>query len=427
MGRTLAQLRQGVGRLIGIRTFYGTADASGNTTTNLRDADAKRFPSGWFTGSQMLVTSDEAVGDTFYITAFSNTNGDFTVTPATSGAGDFDSATFEVHPFDPSLYTEHINDAATRLWPLVARQLIDESFNTSTPFWNPGFQEWTSTSAATGWAVTTSTLLRGESAPPLGQYYARMSTATGYLGLAANQRTDLSHILNTSVSFHAIVRANVASSARLRMVDGTGTLGTGSYHSGGNNWEHLEVGPFTISTTKPDAIDFRILMDAIATVDIARVWLEGPVVRSFRLPVSLPRGPSAVYVAPIRDNNHIRHYGWQPASYRLIYGENSNVDTGTYRIELAPGTPANRAMMLVGNSPVTALSADTDVLEVDAIGAQLVIHEAALHILNSAVSSTLATSQEDLDKLIARIERSRNEISTRVQEVGVPTTISRDS
>ena len=426
MARTLANIRQGAGRLLSIRTFYGTAAASGNTTTNLRCAATRRFPTGWFAGAFLLVTSGSASGTTFYCTAFTTTNGAFTVIPAAGGAAYFDSATFEVYPVDPSVMTDIINKSARQLYPWISRAVVEEQFGTSTPFWNPGFNEWTSSTAATGWTATDLTLTRGTSTGNIGQYRARISTATGDLSLSGANVRDLAYLLGSSVTFYALVSTDVADSVRLRIVDGTGTVATGSYNTSTNNYEVLSV-TGTISTTRPEDINFRILLDsASATADIHVAWLEGPVNYMYRVPAEMTRGPTQIFIAPVRDRSHFRHYGWKPATFRLYRHENANATTGYQYIELLDKVPANYALMLVGRDPLTTLSAETDNAEVDIIGGEILEHQVALNLLSSSMSATAGDRHAAYEALYARLLRQRNEIWTSVREPGQPAHLPHD-
>lgn len=425
--RTLTQIRQAAGRLISVRTFYGTAGSTGNTTTNLRDSDTRRFPTGFFTGCWLMPTSGTDSGLIFYVTAFSQTNGDFTVIPAASGAAVFDLATFEVTPYPPDAIPSLIYHASRQLYPSVARTIVDDSFNTSSPLWNGGFEEWTSASVATGWTASTSTLARSTTSVPTGQYMARLTGGAGYLGLSTAQRLDISHLAGQSVTVYAYVLSNTTSDCRLRLVDSTGTVATGSYHGGGSDWEVLSV-TGTLATTKPNAFDIRILKDsATSTIDIERVWVDGPRLHTFRVPVTMARGVQQVYVAAIRDRAHFAHYGWLPASFRVLQGDNDADDTGTRRLELLGEIPAGRAMMIVGQGPLNELSAEGDEAELDDVASELLELQTALNIISSTMSNTVATDTKALTALYARLMIERDRIMGVVREPAPGVFLPRDT
>lgn len=425
-GRTLSQLRQGVGYNLGLRVFYGTASASGNTTTNLRDSDTRSLgANGHFTGHYLRATSGTDSGINFYISNWTNTNGDFTVTPAASGAAVFDSITFEVYPIHPSLFTDIINKAVRRLWPFVAREVVDESFRAGSPLWNPGFEDWTSATAATGWTVTTSTL--GQVSTALtqrltGQYSARLTGSAGYLGLSSAQRIDLNHLMGYSITMYAIVASNTASDARLRIVDNDGSTTGASYHTGDSLFQLLSAGPRTMRSTDParqDAFDLRILKDSGASTSyIDRVWIEGaPNVGRLRVPGTMPRGPYAVHAQIIDDRQHYRTIRpWRPVPFTVTAHEDDSGGTDYREIHFPTSIPSNYTIRMMGRDYPTALSADTDNLEVDVLTGELVEVEAAIMMLESNIATSPAVFHGDVDATLSRLRSSRDRLLRRVRE-----------
>lgn len=429
MARTLKQLRQGIGQLIGLRRFYGTADATGSTASLVRDADAKRFPSGYFTGYWLLATSGTDAGKIFHVSNFTNTDGDFTLGHAASGAAVFDSATYEVYPFDPSYFTDAINKAGRALWPFVNRPVRDRGWVTGCPLWNPGFEEWNSSSDAVGWTASGLTLARSTTEPVWSdQYNARLTNgASGrYLGLTTAQRTELAVLLGHSVTFYAVVKTSTASICRLSIIDADATT-NGSYHSGGGNWELLEV-TRGLPDTKPDAFDLRINAVGAGTIDVGRAWTEGgPGITTYRSPATMVNGPLGIYVARMDDRLHPGPTAiWRPASFYTQSHEDANASTGRTDFILNGRAPSAYHMMLLGRDVLTELSADTDNAEVTTLSGELLETEAAITLLGMSEVAAMVSQHAGIEKVLDMLMRRREGLLQRVKDLPIPMPLPSD-
>lgn len=433
--RTLTQLRQGVGRLVSPRSFYGTANtlaAGGNTTTNLRDSDVRNFMVGRFANHWVLLTSGADSGVVVFCTAFTASTGDYTLTPAASASTAYDAATYEVYNFPPDLITDAINKAVRQLYPWVARVVVDETYVTGSPLFNPGFEYWTSSSACPGWTVNTATLARATTALTQrlnGQYSASLTTATGYLGLSGEQVLDLSQLNGYGITMYALIRTSAGSDARLRIVDSDGNT-TGDYHTANDNWELLSAGPRTLRSTdpaNPNAYDLRILNDTTTAVYIDRVWIEGgPATRYYRVHDAFYRGPQALYVARIIDREHFTHDNWQQVSFRLEGREQLGADASYSVISTDKYLPTGMAMKMIGSGLPTNLSASTDILEVDAVTGELVEHQAAIMLIDMLIGSVPNVNRDDMRETQGRLQMRRDDLLKRAREPGVPVSLPAD-
>src|SRR3990167_3005680 len=370
-GRTLPQLRRGTGRLLGLRVFSGTSSSSGGSTTNLRD-----------------------------------------------------SVTLEVYPIHPSLFTDMLNQTVSQLRHAVGRAVIDESFVVDSPLWNPGMEDWTSSTALTGYTIATSTLGRESDGENVlrSQYSAKISTAAGSLSTSVAQRMRLSRLQGYSPTLYAWVKCDTASCARLALIDDDGTT-NGSYHTGGNNWELLSVTRTLRSTdpSAPDSINIRLLHDVAAgTTYLDRWWIEGgPAQETYRVPGTLPDGPSAVYVARILDREHFTHDAWRPISFRTKYHEDENATTGY--TEIWAGHPRGSglwAMRLDGRDAPTTLSAETDTLECDETTAELIQVSTGLMILDQARNNSPLKQVSNVDTTYATLKGREKFLLKKARERG---------
>lgn len=410
MPRTFKEIRQGALRTMGVRHFFGTADSSGNGTTLLVAAGLKKYPDGYFTGLWLEAHSGGTSGEIVRITAFTSANGEITPDPNFTTAPHSDD--FEISTVDPELLTDAINSAALRMYPLVAQNLRYESFVSGSPVTDPGFEDWTSTSALRYYTASSVTQSR-QTGGLQGTYFARLTTAaTGYLGLTTAERVELAQLAGSTITVYAIVRASTSSDARLRVVD-SATTTNGSYHSGGGNWELISVEhTFTSAATgKQDTFDVRFMHDnATTNMDIDHWWIEGgPGTVEMRLPQVLARGPLSVFTALIENREDFRHRNWLPTDARMLTIEDTLGVAATQeaitRIQLA--LPPGRAVMVVGRAALPALSADTEEWPLDELSGELVELEAASILFGWERGLITADDNRSVDEHIADIERRK--------------------
>ena len=319
--RTLAQLRPSIGLKLSDHFYSGTANGSGQSTTTLVDSDLVGYPTGWWNGHWLLCTT-VATAQPRYVNTFTGSSGTLAWTAALSAAPT--AATYELYPFDPTLIPTAINAVTAALYPRIGRQVVDDSFYTDSALWNGGFEQWTSSSAAVGWTAVGPTLARIDSSTLAqvdgGSYSARLTGTAGYLDLSTAQRVALSDYHGQSVTVYVLLKSNVASDARVRIIDmdGATTLATSDYHTGNGIYQLLSVAA-TFTDAESQSADIRILNDSGAsTIDIMQVWIEGgPWRRRFRSPVTLPRGPSQVFVAKARRREDFKRQDWQPINFAI--------------------------------------------------------------------------------------------------------------
>lgn len=428
MGVTLTTLRQGVGRLLSHRTAYETANSSGNTTTNIRSNNLRSYPNGYFTGHWVLITSGTDSGNVVYCTNHANTNGDLTVTPAASGAGVYNSATFEIYPCQPAILTEAINKAVRLLSSLIERSVVDESFVTGSPIRNGGLQDWDSTTTLAFWTATTMTLAKTASTWGPNSYDAVVTgvgTLTTATGLA---RGEFGALHGYSPTLYAFVGGGSDIACRITDADGS-TTGTSNSITGAQ----LIQATRSIRSATPytgNSIAFTIVVTTNATTaQLLKVWVEGgPPLNRYFSPSYLPNGPSAVYIARITDRQHYRFGPWSSVSFTTERHEDTNTNTGANRTEvlLSPRIPPGMAMKWVGRGALTELAVSADVLEIDTASAELVETEAAIQALDMNVGMQIVTKHDDVRAIQQRLEARRAWLMAKVHDRSAPASLPSD-
>lgn len=380
MARTATQLVQGVGRKLSNRVRYILNTGTGGPgtwtdATNLADRVAN-----WYNGMWLYHVND---AKEWRISADSGA-GVLTLDPATVPTSTSD---YEILPARPSDILAAINDAIDQLSYRVGRTVIDNSYVTDSPIFNAGFEDTTGAAAIDGWVAVTTTMTRESTADKKlgGAYSVRLDTTNGYIHPTAEFQDMLLDLAGNNVTLYYPCKTSTANTARLSWV-ADGTVTNGSYHTGGGGWETLSVTVSVPARNVLDTLDFRLNRDAGGTVYYDNGWIEGGLkLYTYRMPASLPRGPSAIRIQGIDDRDlRIQHRYrrlWAGWDYKLAEDANS----ATTRGDLSVIKPSSFGRwFMVGTGPLTTLVARTDYAEVAADAAELIEARAAIILLKSA-------------------------------------------
>lgn len=273
MSTSLATLRQLLSAEVGDLIFGScastttSAGAAGGTTlidSSLmsKPADFIRTGEGGEPQTAILLTSGTYSGQVRYASGFAIATGTITVSNAFGGQV-ASGVTYEIHRLaDPALKEDCIAKATKDAYPSLYI-LSDTEIHTFGDWLLDGhFEEWASSSSATYWTASGTTLERTSNTLYGGTYAMGLKTDTGYVGQSSANNKDLLQLGGTTPHFYARVTASTASQVRLAIYDGTTTTYS-SYHTGGGAAEWLDVSA-TIADNPTD-VAFRVYYASTVT------------------------------------------------------------------------------------------------------------------------------------------------------------------
>jgi hypothetical protein len=423
--RTLANLRLDVGRLVDRRYLSGASTAVGSGTLTDTSSDGPTlYPDDYFNNSWLVDSAARA----FLITNFVQSTGVFTLRPTATPA----TGAYEVHSFAPQQFVDALNDAALTLYNRygLGRTLADEGLVVNSPLYNGGFEEWSSSSAAVGWAVSSSTLTRESFATagravPGSRYAAKLTSTAGYLVPASTHRPELLQLRGSTITVYAWCNSNTSSSARLAFSNGV-SVTYGSYHAGDSAHRLLSVEVAVgenVSTVEP-----RLMHDNSGASDYwDNVWIEGgPSLSTYRCPNHFAFGPDRIMYRPILSRDELL-YGADQAVTGWSYLRQSDAGSSDEIATLMfhPQLVGLGRLRLEAQVPGNTLSADTDVIELHAVEAQLLTVEAAIRLLERSISTQPVRNQMDYRMRIASLMAQRAQLAASIEH-GTATSLPLD-
>ena len=413
---TLATVRQNVAKLITEPFVAETADGSGCTSTLIRSAALKAYPSGRFNGQWVLMTAGGDDGAQRMIDTSVVTNGDLNIVNALGSAPDGD--TFEIYPVKPDSIKESIVLAGRQLFGRLQREVVYKDIVAGSPLYNAGFEEEWASGNPTGWAASAVTVAPAVTAPyylpAFGSRSAKLSTAAGYLGVSAEYRVDLLNLRGQHPHLYFWVWCDTASAARIALYDGTTITYSDDHHDGDSQWQLLDV-DVAIGEDATD-VDVRLYLDNnAATAYFDGGWIEnGGIVKRMRCPALFPNGPTHIrgYTMSDREDTSpetdlLYFTGWDIERH-----EYQNAATIRQNI-VWPGRapPSAYRLVMTGRAPLTEVSADTDVVEVTTEQSTLLEARAARLLLGRHAN---AFRHIDVEKALINLGRMEREVMARV-------------
>jgi hypothetical protein len=269
-------------------------------------------------------------------------------------------------------YEDAINNSARELYPALHKPLIDETLITGNSLPNAHFEDWSQTTYPDHWNVSEVTALEETTICRGGVSSAKVTRADsdGYLYCSQTEWIDLLDLMDTQVSFKCWALASTASQAYIeiytKQADGTEQTETSDAHSGGGEWELLEIEDFELNDDLTD-IQFRckvITTNGSVYFDNARVTGKG--LYQLLLPLDFQNGEvSQVWIQTsgysddacddLKLGNYAEEFGWKIR------------DDGAYRYLRFPYTPTSkRKIKLIGYCPLeNDLSSSTDPMSIN--------------------------------------------------------------
>ena len=387
MARTRTQLRQMTIDQLEVPQITGTAEASGSSTSTIKDNDLQRYGDNDLIGAWLYISSGSPTFTDVRITDNVQSTGVATFRPTQAAAPD--SLTYEILPYESSAIHTAINEAMDELYDAgtLVRNIWLDHWVTGSPIYNSTFDYWTSTTAVDGWTVADTTISRrsysSDHVLP-GQNAVRLADS-GTATLDDKYAQFLQDLSGDSVTLRAWVRTSTASNTRAQLlVDGTAVAST-SYHSGDGQWEMVSSDGYSISDSATK-ITVRLQNSAEGTGDFGAVWLEGGTrIREYPFPIGLaPNGPDAVFSFHINVDDGNKKASVNPRRLDGVrYGFNqyrySTDEMGVLELQ---STPSRLQVLRMPTSvPLTLPDSDSDSIEVTRIDGLLICKMAAAKLL----------------------------------------------
>ena len=303
--------------------------------------------------------------------------------------------TFELHPYEPALLHDCLNDARDKVYPYIHKRIVDETLVTNNCLPNSHFEDWTS-SALDHWTeaggsthAEETTIIRG----PKGTSSLKITGGTT-TGATCDQGNwiALLDVENATLSFYCWAWCATADKARIQVYtkDSAGTAATSSsdYHTGGSEWELLKCENVVI----PDdlAIIQVRLVNTATTAYFDNGYAFARPLFKYHLPSQFTRGPVQVFVQNTGSTSQ------SAGNADVIDGISSwlqvfdwdTVDDGVDKYLTFKNTyPTRFKMKLIGMEPLSSVSTDAGTMEVNSRQATAVVAAAAADLFKRLASS----------------------------------------
>lgn len=383
MTTALSALRLLLGRAVGAY-FAGTTSATGTTSALIDAAGASNllsYPDGYWDDGYVRITSGAADGDVRKIATFTQSTG--TIVPrGVFSAAIAASVTYELYKsFNPTTELDQaIIDVVSQrqLYPVLHRNYEYDNHVSGSRLLNGSFEDWALTTIPDSWTAGSNlTVSKDTTAPWHGAASAKLVAA---VATTFYQRQSLAAAIGTwallddyEITFYIWAKAVAASIVRPYIISG-GTTTYGDYHTGGGGWERLYV---SATITPTGVIDFGVAQ-GISTIFLDNAYfLGGPAVYEYSIPsaIQIERNAIEVEIQDNADNPKGRYTRVEPINYDII----PQTD-GTRLLRFHQRPSDGHGIRIRGMGHLTALSAQTDTIEIDAPQTELVIAQAAVNL-----------------------------------------------
>lgn len=201
---------------------------------------------------------------------------------------------------------------------------------------------------------------------------------------------------DSSVVFYAWVWCDAASRIRLYITDPDGTT-YGDYHTGGGGWERLSV-TRTINATGTVIFGFDIAGAETVFVDAANIT-GGPTLYDYAIPSTFVGQPLVVAVQRAISRPEGAYRWLDPGTYEVI----TLTGGGRHLRFTRQGKPPDGYWLRVrGLAYLSALSADTDTVEVGAPQTEIIIAQAVVNLLQSRPFGEPSMSEATYQQALAQ-------------------------
>ena len=285
---------------------------------------------------------------------------------------------FELHRYHPTLIHNAINRALRRVYPLLSREILDESLVVDDRLTNSDMETWTG-SAFTGWTTVGSpTLTQDTTRVKHGSGSAKIVSGAGTdAQLTQAPEIDLAGVAGTPAEGAFWCWTDTASVARLQLDFGAcGGTTNGDYHSGNSSWQFIKV-----SVTVPDdatQVQLEIQVESgTNTAYFDAGYLKVGPIWIYSMPTTIRKGPHHVSIQRYEDYpegpyDHISHH---PLSGRRI--------------------------QLRGTGALSTVAVDADTTEVDGPQVEAISYLATQIAAEMLMGTVAGDDQGDLQTILA--------------------------
>lgn|GEM_PF-6958168 len=280
-----------------------------------------------------------------------------------------------VSPIHPETLRQALNNASQAVYPqlFAYRQMHHIGGSRA---WNGMWDYWTSSTLPIWWSESNSLMTTAKLTEPYyGQWGVTITAdaaAARYLYSTPDNPALSNELAGHDVTFHAMIRATVASKIGVSISDGAGN-GATVQHDGDSTWQEIVTAARTMVVGRPGApIEFRIHAEASAVGQIGPCWTTGgPDQRRVPLvPGRFKRGPTTVKqmldnwptFVEIDSENH----DWRMESRSPQVNAAGTVSVGNDIVFNGLDIPANEKLMVFeGMDYLTEASSESDVFELE--------------------------------------------------------------
>lgn len=295
---TLATLRDRLSIIIGdyIHSTVTTALAASKVIVDTGLA-AYTSRDNHFNRWWALITSQNNDGENRKVSDYGSSATTLTVLGANFTSDGANLATYELHVYDPTNKKRAINNAARELYPLLFKRIEwDDTLVYGNHLPNPHFEDFATADTPDYWTASTVTDAE-ENTTILGGTSSLAVTRAGSDGYVYCSEVEWPRLLNLAdneVDFYCWVKTSVASQAYIEIVttqaDGTTQTLTSDAHSGGGEWERLELEDQPLNA-KLATIQFRLkVLNTDGTVYFDKARATGPTAYEYLLPLNFQEG-----------------------------------------------------------------------------------------------------------------------------------------
>ncbi len=382
MTTTRAALRKLVYDNLGDHLAFDTTSSGSSTTVVCTGLINEAFggDDDGFQGFWVIITqaAHAAVGEVRRAKrtgGYTASSGTVTVDSAFSGTIGSGVA-FELHRYHPTLIHNAINRALRRVYPLLSREILDESLVVDDRLTNSDMETWTG-SAFTGWTTVGS--------PTLTQETTRVKHGSGSAKVVSGAGTDAQLTQAPEIDLVAMIGTPAesafwcwtatASVARLQLDFGVSTT-NGDYHAGDSSWQLLKVSVAVPAAATKVQIELQT-ESGTNTAYFDAGWLKVGPLWQYSLPTTIRKGPHHVSIQ--------RYEEYPEGPYDHIIGH----------------PLSGRRIQLRGTGALSTLAADADTTQVDGPQVEAVSYLATQIAAEMLMGTIAGDDQGDLQTILA--------------------------
>ena len=292
---TRATLRQRLSEAIGDYHSVTSTSAGNSAATTIISTTLLDLPGGGdddaFEGWYVMVTSGNNDAEIRRISSYIANDSTVTVGRAFSNATDTD-VTFEVHRYDPTHKHNAISRAIEELSKHVPQMIRDETIIVDNLTSNGDFETFVG-DTFTNWSTSGSpTVSQETSIIKHGDGSAKVVASGADGQMTQSMTVNFNQATNRQVTFEAWVYATAADTARIRILWGSSSYESHSYHDGADEWQ-LQSISISIPSTATEVTAVLEVADGY-TAYFDNSWLAIDPLYKYTLPTNLTFGPNYV-------------------------------------------------------------------------------------------------------------------------------------